>query len=103
MPVTQSERTVSTTDDTLHRHRFGIRVAGFDGVLRVISLLHQRQYTVRSLRVEPAGVQRWVLHIVVDISRHDARTNLLVKRIDRLPSTLNVRTRDLRVMGSIWD
>ncbi|PXY26377.1 ACT domain-containing protein [Prauserella flavalba] len=93
----------TTTEDAFVRQRLGMHVAGFDGVLRVISLLHQRRYAVRSLRMEPTGVQTWMLHLVVDTTPPDATTNLLVKRLNRLPSTLKVRPKATKAISSIWD
>lgn len=93
----------TTTDAAVVRQRVGIRVTGFDGVVRVISLLQQRRYAVRSLNAEPAGVHTWVLHIVVDTTPSDANTNLLIKRLNRLPSTLKVRPKRLWVIRSVWD
>jgi len=94
---------ITTTEEAFVRQRLSVHVVGFDGVLRVISLLHQRRYAVRSLRVEPASVHTWTLHVVADTAASDASTNLLAKRLNRPPSTLTVRPKRRHVIRSIWD
>lgn len=90
--------------DVLLRRHCWILVSGFDGVLRVISLLRQRRYRVRAVSAVSRGASSWRLIVVIDNSRHDDSTNLLVKRLNRLPDVLKVRYgRRPQQEMSIWD
>ncbi|SNR89027.1 hypothetical protein SAMN06265360_12825 [Haloechinothrix alba] len=101
---TQPEQTIPVNDAMLLRRHYRVFVGGFDGVLRVIGLLQQRRYAVRSLGVEPAGARDWIVNIAVETTLHDATTNLLTRRLNRLPVTLEVQTTSCSpVIRSIWD
>lgn len=90
-------------EDIRRRHCW-VWVAGFDGVQRVVGMVQQRRYVVHSFRAESAGHHNWIVNIVFDTTWHDESTSLLIKRLNRLPSTLKVRySRSPPMFGSIWD
>lgn len=101
--VMQSEGTTGTDNDGSLRSHYRILVAGFDGVMRVIGMLYQRRYAVRWIRVEPAGAENWIVYVTVDTIPYDGSTNLLIKRLNRIPSTLKVHSPGPKVISSIWD
>lgn len=98
---------VESTDheqDVLLRRHCWILVSSFTGVARVISLLRQRRYRVVTVSAAPKRAPTWTLTVVIDTTRHDDSTNLLVKRLNRLPDVLKVRYgHRARHEKSIWD
>lgn len=87
----------------LRRHCW-ILVSGFDGVVRVISLFRQRRYRVVTVAAAPKRAPTWTLTVVIDTTQHDDETNLLVKRLNRLPDVLKVHYgHHARHRISVWD
>lgn len=79
-------------------------MSGFDGVVRVVALLRQRRYRVLTVTAAPKRAPAWMLTVVIDTTRYDDSTNLLVKRLNRLPDVLKVHYgRRPRHRTSIWD
>lgn len=69
--------------------RVVVHTLGFDGAHRVICLLRQRYYTVRSFSAHVVNdADAWTFTCIV---RFDRQPDVLLARLNRLPSVIDAR------------